>query len=157
MTVASLSSQGTQVEGSDVYVMQFMLNSITANGTMHTYIPSADTTLSLWECQALILSQRQQFICEMWGSHRTATEDSGFRGSDALVFGKQLPTYRRIVLASASTKIGSRRLGLFDSESQWITICRNVGKWSADGTPSVPKDLTPCLFNYVFSSSDYKP
>jgi len=47
MAVASLGSQGTQVAASDVNVMQFILNSITANGTIHTYIPSADTTLSL--------------------------------------------------------------------------------------------------------------
>jgi hypothetical protein len=46
MTVASLGSQGTQVEGSDVYVMQFMLNSITANGTIHTYIHTYIHTVS---------------------------------------------------------------------------------------------------------------
>jgi hypothetical protein len=34
MAVASLGSQGTQVEASDVYVMQFMLNRVTANGTV---------------------------------------------------------------------------------------------------------------------------
>jgi len=128
MAVASLGSQGTQVEASDVYIMQFILNGITANGTIHTYIPSADTTLSLWECQALILSQRQLFICEMWGSHRTVAEDSGLQGIDAVFFGKQLPTFRRIVMASCSVQISWGRLGLLDSERQCITICRNVGK-----------------------------
>jgi hypothetical protein len=137
MTVASLGSQGTQVEASDVYVMQFMLNSITANGTIHTYI------------YIYIHAYRQQTprcLCEsvrLWYSHRdnslfvrceVPTEPQlriqGFEGLTTCFFGKLLQTFRRIVLASASTKIGSRRLGLFDSESQCITIWRNVGKWS---------------------------
>jgi len=68
---------------------------------------------------------RVYLFCKIWGSHNDDAEDSSLLGCDAVLFGAQFATFRRIIMPSSSHS-NSTLLRKSDPDSEGTKIFQTV-------------------------------